>query len=400
MQEYFILKLKVSNPDNCDAWVLNKEHKIVQHFTDTSLIELNEHDNNRRTIAIVPGQQLMLSEVKLPPCKPAQRQQVATFAIEEHVSQNIEELHVAAGSTLKSGKTIVAWLTQTIMRMWYKLLINTKVIPTDMMPEMLTIPWKEKAWCITINNDIAVVRTGQGSGFTIELDNLLPLIELQLNDKETIKPEKLIIYSQQDHNLTLSDSSINIEQRSPLSDEAMVEEAIKSIPLLNLLQGQYQGQSIWKKHYIYWKKTLTIAGILLLTVFSSKVIQYGYLSYHHAKLSKEVTTVYNNLFPGNTQLLSPRNLIADERNRLEDNLAIYTMQTLISSVSDIIPNYPEINLRSVSFQNNNLTMQLTSNSFTSLEEFKVALENDELIIIAQRSNQVGDQIEASITLRK
>ncbi len=121
----------------------------------------------------VPTEYIVLAAVDLPLGRDAQRRQALPFAMEEHVSQPLDELHFALGRRIEGTTYLAAAIDRALMAEWAD---APAARSAPMVPDVLALPVPEPGeWSVEAEGGRVLVRTGDGAGFATRL-SLLQLL--------------------------------------------------------------------------------------------------------------------------------------------------------------------------------------------------------------------------------
>lgn len=89
----------------------------------------------RRVIALVPGTEVLTASVDVPVKGGARLQAALPYALEEHLAEDVEKLHFAAGARHESGKVPVAVVSRDTLAGWLARLSEAGITPWSVVPE-------------------------------------------------------------------------------------------------------------------------------------------------------------------------------------------------------------------------------------------------------------------------
>ena len=89
---------------------------------------------NRDVIVLVPAASVLTTTVNIP-VRGSRLLAALPFALEEHVADDIDNLHFAAGARRESGLTPVAVVEHAIMADWMERLADAGITPSRIVPE-------------------------------------------------------------------------------------------------------------------------------------------------------------------------------------------------------------------------------------------------------------------------
>ena len=119
MAEWLILQLPHDADGPC-VWMPagSQGHALSAPETST-LAQAGPQATGRRVGVIVPGGDVLLTDVELPLKSAVRAQQVVAYALEEQLAADIETLHFALGERdASTGRTAVAVVTRALMSRW------------------------------------------------------------------------------------------------------------------------------------------------------------------------------------------------------------------------------------------------------------------------------------------
>src|SRR5580692_3888029 len=93
-----------------------------------------------RVVALAPSSQILLAEPELPPGSGAKLARAVPFALEEQLTEDVDQLSFAVGRRRPSGGTPVAVASQTVVRGWVSALENAGLEPHAIYPDISLMP--------------------------------------------------------------------------------------------------------------------------------------------------------------------------------------------------------------------------------------------------------------------
>lgn len=168
------------------------------------------------TTILVPAQDILLTQVKLPKLSSRKLRQALPYALEETLLEDISQLHFAIGHRQPDGALPVAIVAKQKMQEWLDALQSSNITPSHLLPLTLALPFSETAWPCYLHNGIYTVRTDRYAGFTATeqtLPSMLALVESNHNPQKLLHPitsltELVVPDKKQTINLLQGDFSI------------------------------------------------------------------------------------------------------------------------------------------------------------------------------------------------
>lgn len=334
-------------------------------------------------IALVPGDEIVLSEVSLPKLSPARLRQALPFALEEEVLGELDELHFASGPYQEGQPLPVAIVKHSLMKQWLNSLNEAGIKADKMIPLGLALPYQEKEWQVLIHGDRAEVRTGTYACFSTDLANLETFLDLKKSEA-TEPPDRI--------------NRIEVKQLEEL--EALLEESLLKNPGLNLLQQPYTELRDYEFKATN-RKAWRIAGFTLAfwlaLLFITPLLSFSLLWAQDYYLKRHSAALYHPYFPKAKNIreaaLEMKALYQKEHLAEQHTLFLQWM-TEVAKAADAV------HLQKVNFQNNQLILDLKAASFSNLDAFTAALKAASFEVNQQSAAFVDNQVAAVIILKR
>src|SRR6202050_1946228 len=114
-----------------------------------------------KVVVLAPAAQILLAEPELPPGSGVKLAGAAPFALEEQLTEDVDELCFALGRRQPNGRTPVAVVSRSVLQAWLAELAGAGIEPTALYADISLVPenpgqtvlWLEK-------NRLAVRRPG------------------------------------------------------------------------------------------------------------------------------------------------------------------------------------------------------------------------------------------------
>lgn len=269
-------------------------------------------------VVLVPSSEVLSFQLALPRVGMARLRKMVPFAIEEYLSIDLSELHVAVDGFNADGKLLVASVAHEHMKRWLHDLKGVGIVPDVMIPDFWYFPCAPSVWRVWIESDFMWVKVDQDQGFPADIQNLETLIDLKRKEFEQENkplPQKIELIFK-DHSLReeLSEkikNSLNYQVDVFESSRSLLQiifDNLQGKQRFNLLKPPYGVKRKWGK----LKKQWFPVALLLVLWFSffllKEAFEYFYLKRQNTSLSKETRSVYQQIFPGANHLnvLKPR----------------------------------------------------------------------------------------------
>lgn len=268
---------------------------------------MEESDWSGRVIALVPGEDVLVTSAAVPTRNQHQMLQALPYVLEEQIATDVEEMHFAIGERLSRGDIVVATVARAAITKWVKLLRDAKLAPHVMVPDSLCVPLEGDGAAILIEGKRALVRVSPMQGLAVERDLLGTLLQLDENGgAQSVGSERRVVLlvdrSEVDElELEITQWQAELDGRLDrvVSDYAPFETLCRnySARLPNLLQGEFRAQKTDHESQLGWKLVAAVAGVCLLVQFTLMAGKGVYLSLESDRLQREALALYADVFP-------------------------------------------------------------------------------------------------------
>jgi len=353
-------------------------------------------------VLILPGEDILMSQVTLPIRQMAKLRKAVPYALEEKLATDVEELHFAIGQRTQDI-TDVAIIEKQRLDQWLEPFNKQQIKPRAVVPDILSLPWNPEEWTVLQEDDRALVRTGQYAGFCCDRDNVEAFLSAKLNDN--VNPPSLI----QDYlcgmgtALKLTGDAPEVKTqacgRSPLR---IIAQGWHPRESLNLLQGSYNTQTDLVKTLKPWRWAAILFGLWLTIGFTLKIIERQQLQQQLTQLQAQTEKVFQQSNPG----VKTRN----RRNHMEKQLKELKgggkdsgddFLAMLTSSGKVLGQQANLSLDNVSYRNGQLNFNITAKSLSQLDSLKQTLQKETGLFTELRSaDSSQDGASGQIRLKK
>ena len=166
-----------------------------------------------RAVVLVPGTECLLTQVQIPGRNRQKLLRAIPYALEDQLSDEVEQLHFAVGEQTPDEQWPVAVISRDYLASLLEMLTQAGLDVVQVIPEILVIPFNAGEYSVLVSRDIALVRTGVASGFAVDSDNLGVLLAAQPREED--QPAPLVhMYVNQDSEVPDTsdyDGQVNVE---------------------------------------------------------------------------------------------------------------------------------------------------------------------------------------------
>jgi general secretion pathway protein L len=303
MADWLLLRLP-RNPQAEASWILADARGNAISAPQSGPLELAaQRAAGRHVCVLVPGTDVLLTEPELPVKAGAKLQQIVPYALEEHLAEDIDELHFAVGKRAGDTPTTpVAVVGLSLMDEWTNTLKAAGLVPESMYVDSDLLPLNPGHAVALLEDDVVTVRPPVGATISMPSDALTEALQL-------VKPSG-DVGEGTGRGLILYTGAAEWQQYSPLVEavreqfDGIKVQLLTSGPLtlfaqqlptakpINLLQGRYQPQTTRAVGWQAWR----VAAMLLAGLFALHAIGKGAELFVLKSAEKKVDTSIEQAF--------------------------------------------------------------------------------------------------------
>lgn len=343
---------------------------------------LHTMSTGRRVALLVPGADVSQFHVSLPAGNEARLLQLAPFALEDQVSQDVEELHFAIGQRdAATGMVPVATVERSQMQEWLARATELQLLPQAVFAESDLAPVLPGHVTMLVAEDQLLLRNDSTRPLLLPANDPALALEILLG-RDDLSEVNLAVYSTpeewQKHGPAVEAlrsrlASFHVQLGTGGLLAQFAQGLAQTAPI-NLLQGPFRPQRAGGAAWMEWRWVAMLAGALLLLHGAGSLWQLRQLRQATAVADQDIAQMYGSVFPGQPPGEKPRRTmekrlasLAGEANQQGELLH------LLAAVAAAKQNVPVAQLQSAVFAPGSLKMRLTAPDASALEEFNKAL---------------------------
>jgi general secretion pathway protein L len=385
MPDWLLLRLPHS-PDQPASWLVVDARGAPMGPPQGGPLELAApRVVGRRVCVLVPGAEVLLAEPEVPVKAGAKLQQLIPYALEEHLADNIEDLHFAIGKRAgESTRTPVAVVARSLLDDWLATLRAAGIEPEVMYADSDMLPENPGQSVALLEEDTVSVRPPGGSPVTLPSDALAEALEIAQSGAATGETgaRGLILYSGaaewQRH-------AAQVEAARPLFDGIKVQlltagplalfaQQLPSGSPINLLQGTYAPTSTAGSSIKAWRVAAVLLASLIALHVVGKTAELQLLKKREHQVDASIRDTFRSAMPGETNS-------ADARQKMEQRLVaargaggglLPALQALVQARDAA----PGTNVQGLNFHDGSLEMKVSAPDAASLDHLSQALRSN------------------------
>jgi general secretion pathway protein L len=411
-----ILRLPASGQDETE-WLMLDEMGVPALTRQRGTLSLAAAVfRSGRLVVLAPSQQILLAEPDLPPGAGAKIARAVPFALEEQLTEDIDQLTFAIGKRRGGGGTPVAVVARAVLEGWLAQLkaagLDAHAIHPDisLMPENpgQTVLWLEKG-------RLAVRRPG-ALPFAVELSPVEealvvagviadPLAAATAGEPKV--PENALLYiTREDWADTKQEFEALMEEFASLKVQLLADGPLPWLArnltdsdAVNLLQGDYARNTDYEARWRDWRTPAMMAVALLAVHVGAQALQIRQANHDSAALDAQITQVFSSAAPGEP-LRDARKQLQSRLDRIRRSGAgpeyfLKSLQALSTAVSAA----PKANIDTLNYHEQTLDLKVTAPDLGAISQVSQGVGKQGLIADIQSSTPVPSGVEAHVQIR-
>ncbi len=355
-----------------------------------SALPSGEHDPALKTMAaarrvalLVPGGDVSCFPVQLPAGNEARLLQLAPFALEDQVSEDVEHLHFAVGKRdANSGLVAVAIAHRQRMEQWLARASALQLQPTAMFSETALAPLLPGHVTLLLMEDQLVLRREDAMPLLLPADDPLLALEMLLGPEADLASINLTVYASPEdwprHAVAIealrehvASFTVQLEAGGLL---ALFAKGLVDAQPINLLQGGFRADQSQAANWTRWRGVAIALLALVVLHVAASAWELHRLHGESAGIQASMTRLFGAVFPGQRPSAEPRRQF---QKRLDEISGGTPQQgeflTMLAAVAAAEQNVPIARLESLTFKPGAMQLRLSTPDAEALDLFKRAL---------------------------
>jgi len=367
-----------------------------------------------QVLALAPSSQILLAEPDLPPGGGAKLARAVPFALEEQLTEDVDQLSFAIGKRRDNGMTPVAVVSRPVLEGWISQLRAAGFDPQTIYPDISLMPENPGQIVLWLENDRLAVRRAGALPFAVELspvkDALIVagVIADPLDPALEPKPlESAILYvSREDWARTQAEFEQLAENFESLKVQLLADgplpwlgRGLDSVDAVNLLQGEFARVTDYGERWHRWRMAAALAAGLLCVHVAAQALQIRQGKHQGSALDAEIGQVFASAMPSDPNT-DPRRQMQSRLDRARKSGAgpqyfLRSLQTLSAALAAV----PNTSITSLGYREQSLDLTLSAPNLDALSQLSQLMAKQGLTAEIQSSTPVAQRIEAHMQVR-
>lgn len=364
-----------------------------------------------KVVVLASATQILLAEPELPPGGGTKLARAVPFALEEQLTEDVDQLSFAIGHRRGSGATPVAVVSRSVLQGWIADLSAAGLEPQAIYPDISLMPENPGQTVLWLENDRLAVRRPGAMPFAVELAPVREALvvasvigdPLQASEEPKPKESAILYVTREDWARVQEEFEGLLEEFASLKVQLLSDgplpwlaRGMNTADAVNLLQGEFSQTTNYGERWHRWRLAAALAAALLVVHVAAQALQIRQAKHESASLDSEISQVFSSAMPGD-KLADPRRQMQSKLERIRKSGAgpqyfLRTLQTLSSALAVT----PKTTISALSYRENALDMTLNAPSLAALSQLTQFVGKEGFAAEIQSSNPVATGVEAHV----
>jgi general secretion pathway protein L len=381
-----------------------------------------------KVVVLAPATQILLAEPELPPGSGVKLARAVPFALEEQLTEDVDELCFALGRRQPNGRTPVAVVSRSVLQAWLAQLAGAGIEPTAIYADISLVPENPGQTVLWLEKNRLAVRRPGALPFAVELTPIAealvvagviqdPLAEPSGESAEPSAPEpsapepraleSVVLYvTREDWALVEGDFQALSGQFASLKVQLLTDGPlpwlVRDVPTthaVNLLQGEFARTTDYGASWHRWRMAALLAGGLVAAHVAAAALQIHQANRETHRLDGQISEIFSQTMPTET-LQDARRQMQSRLDRIRNSGPgpEYFLRTL-EALSTALAATPKTQIDSLSYREQALDMRVTAPNLAALSQLSQLVGKQGLSAEIQSSTPTDGGVEAHMQVR-
>jgi general secretion pathway protein L len=368
-----------------------------------------------RVVALAPASHILLAEPELPPGSGVRLARAVPFALEEQLTEDVDQLAFSIGRRRPSGHTPVAVVARATLQGWIAQLAAAGIDPVAIYPDISLVPDNPGHTVLWLEGARLAVRRPGMLAFAVELTPVTealvvagvipdPLAEPPRPGEEPAPLESAVLYVTREDWMRVQDE---VQALAPMFASLKVQvlndgplpwlaRSLADTEAVNLLQGEFARSTDYNARWLRWRTAAMLAGGLLFAHIAAAMIQIHQANHETLALDTEIAQIFQQVMPAE-KMQDPRRQMQTRLDRIRHSgpgpeYFLHALEVLAGALSTA----PNTRIDSLSYREQALDLRVTAPSLTALSQLSQQVSKQGLTADIQSSQPVEGGVDAHL----
>lgn len=414
MAQTLLLRLPAPGQEETEWLVIDEASDAPTTRQRGSLTLAAAVSRTGKVVALAPATQVLLAEPELPPGSGVKLARAVPFALEEQLTEDVDQLSFAIGRRRANGRTPVAAVSHTVLQGWLADLSAAGLEPLAMYPDISLMPENPSQTVLWFEKTRLSVRRPGALPFAVELSPVSEALVVAgvipdpLDTNPELKvPESALLHITRDdwaHSQNeferLADKFASLKvQLLPDGPLPWLARSLDTTDAINLLQGEFARVTDFAARFRQWRTPALLAGGLLAVHVAAQAVQIRQAKHEAAALDGQLASLFSSAMPA-VPMQDPRLQMQSRLDRIHKSGAgpEYFLRAL-KVLSGAMAVAPKTTIDTLSYRDESLDMKVSAPSLAALSQLSQFIGKQGMTAEIQSSTPVAGGVEAHVQLR-
>ena len=395
------IELVEADPNASTRWWICTDSELSASGTNTladiesAVIEQVNLRDKYEVVVVLPDREVLFIEVEIPGRNQARVRQAAPFAVEPHLTEDIDDVHIALGDVKKNGTVPCLVINRVRFETYLSVIEDAGIHPNVITTPGMLVESSSDLYLIE-SDDCVTIRTADQLAVVASealIMTLSSIVESEAGSTSVtcVGTTSLEVAVRQAIN-QLHDDAAEIEL---ISFETLLTKVQSLSNMLNLQQGSYAVKDSRASIRLTLHKTALVAVACVLVVSAIAVIQGFWAGYQADRIREESLDIYESVYntrevTGNPVFRMQERMGAriDERSKW-----LILLESVVGATAGV-----EIQNLDFNEAQNKMSITFFADSFQEFEAIRSRMEELGATVEVNVAEQQKDRVSSRITL--
>ncbi len=390
-----------TDPQSAVRWWVCEDSDISASGTG-SLIDVESEASERAkdsarldTVVLLPDREILYIEVEIPGRSQARVRQAAPFAVEPHLTEEIDDVHIALGDVKQRGHAPCMVINKLRFEEYLSVLEEAAIQPSVITTPGMLADTTDGLFLIELGSGVTIRTPDQLA--VVSEDVLVPTLSTTVSAvdegaKITCVGNETLLTTTKRAISQLDDDDIEINL---VSFESLLTGVGEPSDLLNLQQGSYATRDRGVMIRQMLNKTAVLAGVCVVIVSVIFVAQGFWADLQADKLRDEALDIYEAVY-------NTRDVSGNPVFRMQERLGarVNEQSKWLSLLESVVGATADVEIQNLDFNEsqNKMGIQFFADSYQEFEAIRARIENLGMNVEVNVAEQQANRVWARVTL--
>lgn len=378
MSEFLLIHYKPGHHSGIQYWAMGADQHASITLGHGNLEELKNIARGKKVTILIDAHYTTLASVNVPSKNRTKQMQAVPFAMEDNLAEDIDDTYFALGKSEENKVPVIA-IKRSLLEETLELFNQQQIHVDAITADSVAIPGSDHQWCVLLDEDSALIKTGHSQAHCCDRDNLPIILQALLEQSET-EPDALTYYYKADDDIAesmLDGIEIKVEPQAYQNHalEIFVSN-MREVQSLNLLQGEFTPKRESNTWFKPWKSVAGLAAFWLVIQLTHVSMLANQLEKENIALSRQIEKEFRRAIPEAKKMNNMQKRVERRLNELKSGGSGNNQSgflQILSKVSPALTGNDKFNINAAVYKSNYIDLDLSSKTLQDIEQIKSKL---------------------------